>query len=125
MAYKNGQVYLGTFGAGSDSYAYCYTPIYNKAKNTYFLKYNYKFYLPSYTQGFSLTDYKGKLRMFASISYGRNETKGIYCSYLYTYTFNQSNGSKTLDNIYINKASLFFIAKCAQFKRHNVRKRFS
>ena len=77
VAYKNGQVYLGTFGAGSDSYAYCYTPIYNKAKNTYYLKYNYKFYLPSYTQGFSLTDYKGKLRMFASISYGRNETKGI------------------------------------------------
>ena len=73
--------------------------LYNKAKNTYYLKYNYKFYLPSYTQGFSLTDYKGKLRMFASISYGRNETKGIYCSYLYTYTFNQSNGSKTLDNI--------------------------
>ena len=99
VAYKNGHVYLGTFGAGSDSYAYCYTPIYNKAKNTYYLKYNYKFYLPSYTQGFSLTDYKGKLRMFASISYGRNETKGIYCSYLYTYTFNQSNGSKTLDNI--------------------------
>lgn len=99
VAYKNGRVYLGAFGAGSDSIAYCYTPVYNKSKNTYYLKYNYKFYLPNYTQGFSLTDYKGKLRMFASVSYGRNETKGVYCSYLYTYTFNQSNGSKTLDNV--------------------------
>lgn len=99
VAYKNGYVYIGTFGAGSDSFAYCYTPTYNKTKNTYYLKYNYKFYLPSYTQGFSLSEYKGKLRMFASVSYGRNETKGIYCSYLYTYTFNQSNGSKVLDNV--------------------------
>lgn len=99
VAYKNGRVYLGAFGAGSDSIAYCYTPVYNKAKNTYYLKYNYKFYLPNYTQGFSMTDYKGKLRLFASVSYGRNETKGVYCSYLYTYTFNQSNGNKTLDNV--------------------------
>ena len=99
VTYKNGYVYLATFGAGSDSFAYCYTPVYDRANNTYTLIYNYKFSLPSYTQGFSISNYKGKLRLFASVSYGRNETKGIYCSYLYTYVFDESNGNKTLDNI--------------------------
>lgn len=50
-------------------------------------------------KAFSISNYKGKLRLFASVSYGRNETKGIYCSYLYTYVFDESNGNKTLDNI--------------------------
>ena len=99
VTYKNGYVYLATFGAGSDSFAYCYTPVYDRANNTYTLIYNYKFSLPSYTQGFSISNYKGKLRLFASVSYGRNETKGVYCSYLYTYVFDESNGNKTLDNV--------------------------
>ena len=99
VTYKNGLVYLATFGAGADSYAYCYTPVYDKTKNTYTLLYKYKMSLPSYTQGFSLSQYKGKLRLFASVSYGRNETKGIYLSYLYTYTFDDQTGTKTFDNV--------------------------
>lgn len=99
VAYKNGRVYVGTFGAGSSSYAYCYLPTYDAVKKTYSLKYQYKFYLPDYTQGFTFTSYKGKMRMFATSSYGRNETMGIYRSYLYTYAFDEQTGAKTFDNV--------------------------
>ena len=41
VTYKNGYVYLATFGAGSDSFAYCYTPVYDRANNTYTLIYSF------------------------------------------------------------------------------------
>lgn len=99
VTYKNGLVYIATFGAGVDSYAYCYTPVYDKINKTYTLYYKYSMPLPSYTQGFSLAEYKGKLRLFASVSYGRNETKGVYLSYLYSYVFDEQTGNKTFDNV--------------------------
>lgn len=99
VTYKGGRVYIGTFDSSTASYAYCYIPVYDKAANKYTLYYQYKFSLPSYTQGFTIAQYKGKTRMFASVSYGRNETKGIYCSYIYSYVFNETDGSKSFDNI--------------------------
>lgn len=99
VTYKNGLVYITNFNKYPKSYAYCYTPVYDKNANEYKLYFKYKMNIPNYTQGLSFTRYKGKLRMFASVAYGRNETKNIYCSYLYTYTFDDQTGNKTLDNI--------------------------
>lgn len=99
VTYKNGRVYLSAFGSGSTSYAYCYTPYYDALNNAYYLTYQYKFSIPNYTQGITISSYKEKTRMFVSVSYGRSESKNIYCSYLYTYTFDETTGSKALDNV--------------------------
>lgn len=99
VTYRNGKVYVSSFGSGSSSVAYCYTPSYNAAAKTYSLTYQYKFSLPNYTQGITVSSYKEKLRLFVSVSYGRSEKKNIYCSYLYTYTFDENTGEKTFDNI--------------------------
>lgn len=99
VTYRNGRVYLSAFGSGSDSVAYCYTPYYDSFNKKYYLTYQYKFSIPNYTQGITVSNYKDKVRLFASVSYGRSENKNIYCSYLYTYTFDETTGSKTFDNI--------------------------
>lgn len=99
VTYKNGRVYLTAFGSGSTSCAYCYIPYYDAINNTYYLTYQYKFSLPNYTQGITISSYKEKTRLFVSVSYGRSERKNIYCSYLYTYTFDEITGSKSFDNI--------------------------
>lgn len=99
VAYSNGLVYLTSFGEGSSSVAYCYAPVFDPVNRTYTLFYRYQFSLPNYTQGITISDYKGKTRLFASVSYGRSEAKRVYCSYLYTYTFDRNNGYKALDNV--------------------------
>lgn len=99
VTYRNGRVYLSSFGTSSGSAVYCYIPTFDSISNSYYLTYQYKFTLPNYTQGVTIADYKGKTRLFASISYGRSEKKRIYCSYLYTYVFDEATGNKTFDNI--------------------------
>lgn len=99
VTYKNGKVYMSCFDTGNNSVAYCYTPYYNSVTKSYSLSFNYKFNLPNYTQGITITNYKGKTRLFVSVSYGRNESKNVYCSYLYSYVFDELTGAKTLDNV--------------------------
>ena len=99
VTYRNGRIYLTSFNSSGSSSAYCYIPTYDSANKTYSLKYQYKFYLPAYTQGITISNYKEKTRLFVSVSYGRSESKSIYCSYLYTYTFDEQTGNKTFDNI--------------------------
>lgn len=99
VTYRNGRVYISAFGSGSSSYAYCYIPSYDALNNTYYLTYQYRFSIPDYTQGITISNYKDKTRLFVSVSYGRNESKYIYCSYLYTYSFDETTGSKSFDNI--------------------------
>ncbi|MCD7796921.1 MAG: hypothetical protein LUG95_04765 [Clostridiales bacterium] len=99
VTYRNEKVYLSYFGSGSSSVAYCYTPTYDSVNKTYNLTYQYKFSLPDYTQGITISSYKGKLRLFVSVSYGGSESKNVYCSYLYSYIFDETDGSKTFDNI--------------------------
>lgn len=99
VTYRNGKVYVSAFGSGGSSRAFCYAPYYDAAAKTYSLTYLYEFSLPDYTQGITVSTYKDKLRLFVSVSYGRSESKNVYCSYLYTYTFNEDTGEKTFDNI--------------------------
>ncbi len=99
VSYHNGYVFLSSFGTGNNSVVYCYTPVYDAINQTYTLYYNYKFYVPNYTQGITVTNYKEQTRLFISVSYGRNESKATYCSYLYTYIFDEATGARTLDNI--------------------------
>lgn len=96
VTYSNGLVYLSSFESGSASVAYCYSPAYDAYNKTYYLTYLYQFSLPDYTQGITIADYKGRTRLFVSVSYGRSESKPIYCSYLYTYNFDRSTGQKNL-----------------------------
>lgn len=99
VTYRNGKVFVTAFGSGSSSLAYCYTPYYDAVNKNYKLTYQYKFTIPNYTQGITVSSYKEKLRLFVSVSYGRSESKNIYCSYLYTYTFDENTGAMTFDNI--------------------------
>lgn len=131
VTYKNGKVYLSYFASGSDSVAYCYTPSYNPTDKKYTLTYKYKFSLPSYTQGITMAKYKDKTRLFVSVSYGRSESKSVYCSYLYSYVFDEETGTKTFDNIltcppmlqqtYVSGGKLFCLFESASniYKKEN------
>ncbi|MGN1123695.1 MAG: hypothetical protein ACI4RR_05070 [Eubacterium sp.] len=99
VSYHNGYVFLSSFGTGNSSVVYCYTPVYDTVNQAYSLYFNYKFYVPNYTQGITVTNYRDETRLFVSVSYGRSESKSVYCSYLYTYYFDEATGAKTLDNI--------------------------